>query len=166
VLAACGHDILGAQVYTAKGSLAVEIYEVRPLEGEEPEREQERARLEQSLAQVISGERTVEALLAGRPAEGPAAARQVPPSVDVSNDESDFYTVVDVTTNDRPALLHDITRALFELDLNVVMSRASTRARRATDAFYVTRRGHKITAPGQVRAIEEKLLGAIRRGAV
>ncbi len=91
--------------------------------------------------------------------------RRAGPSVDISNEESDFYTVIDVTTNDRPALLHDMARTLFECDLNVVMSRASTRAHRATDAFYVTDAGSKITDPERREQIRERLLDAIRRDA-
>jgi [protein-PII] uridylyltransferase len=88
----------------------------------------------------------------------------VPPSVEISNDESDFYTVVDVTTNDRPALLYDITRTLADHGLNVVVSRASTRAHRATDAFYVTEDGHKLTDPKRRQALRDSLLQAIHRG--
>ena len=164
VLTACGHDILGAQVYTAR-TLAVEIYEVRPISGGHEERETERARLESSLLQVISGARSVDALLSARRAAPAPVARRVVPAVEISNDESDFYTVIDVATNDRPALLYDITRTLAACDLNVVSSRASTRARQAKDAFYVTQRGRKITDPDLMDDIRNKLLEAVRRGA-
>jgi [protein-PII] uridylyltransferase len=89
--------------------------------------------------------------------------RSAPPSVRVLNGESDLYTVIEVATNDRPALLFDITRALAECDLDVVLSRASTRANRATDAFYVTDGGHKLTDPERSKRVEEALLRAIRQ---
>jgi [protein-PII] uridylyltransferase len=165
VLTALGHDILAAQAYTARGSLAVEIYQIAPIAGGSAEEEAERLRIETSLRQVIAGERSVEALVTQRRTPPPRPARQVPPAVRLSNDESDFYTVVDVTTNDRPALLYDVTRTLAELGLNVVISRASTRASRATDAFYVTDAGHKVTDPARREAIEAALLDAIRQGA-
>ena len=163
VLTACGHDILAAQAYTARGGLAVELYELSPIAGGAAEHEQERLRLETGLRQVMAGERTIADLMTPRD-PGPQAARRVRPSVRLSNDESDFYTVIDVTTNDRPALLYDIARTLSEFDLNVVSSRASTRARRATDTFYVTEEGHKLTDSARQQSLQDALLQAIHRG--
>ncbi len=162
VITACNHDILAAQAYTNRGALAVEIYQVSPLEGRTAEQELERQRLDSALQRVLAGEQTIDALMSAAHLAAPAAARRVAPAVRISNDESDFYTVVDVLTNDRPALLHDISRALAELGLNVVISRASTRAHQATDTFYVTEQGKKLTAPERQQTVQDALLRAIR----
>ena len=90
--------------------------------------------------------------------------RAQPPSVRIANDESDFYTIIDVTSNDRPGLLYDITRTLSEAGLDVVMSRAATRANRVTDAFYVTEKGHKVSSEKRQNEIQQALLQAIRQG--
>ena len=103
-------------------------------------------------------------LLETRGRAHPRILRTQPPSVRMSNDESDFYTVIDVTANDRPALLYDITRALSHLGLDVVMSRVSTRSNRVIDAFYVTDEGHKVLEGDRQKQIEEELLQAIRQG--
>jgi [protein-PII] uridylyltransferase len=88
-------------------------------------------------------------------------ARVVQASVRITNDDSDFYTIVDVEATDRPGLLHDITRTLTAAGLDVGMSRVSTRAMRVNDSFYVTERGHKIHARRRLAALEAELLAAI-----
>ena len=164
VLAACGRNILAAQVYTNRKSLAVEIYEVDPIAGGTTEEEDERQRIESRLHKVLTGEQAVRALLASRGGVQPRVLRVKPPSVRIANDESDFYTVIDVTANDRLALLYDITRTLSEFELDVVMSRVSTRANQITDAFYVTDDGHKIAEGKRQKQIEEGLLRALGQG--
>lgn len=164
VLAACGHDIMAAQAYTSRGDLAVQIYEVQPLAGGPAEEEHERSRIETSLREVLEGVRSLEPLVAARESRVHRVRAHVP-AVRVSNDESDFYTVVDVRANDRPALLYDITRTLAAGGLDVHVSRVSTRADRADDAFYVTDSGHKVADPDRRQEIERALLRAIRGGA-
>jgi [protein-PII] uridylyltransferase len=88
-------------------------------------------------------------------------ARVHPPVVRITNDDSDFHTIVDVEGTDRPGFLHDVTRTLSAQDLDIAMSRVSTRATRVSDAFYVTENGHKITDPDRQEQIERALLQAI-----
>ena len=161
VLAGCGHDILRAQVYTTRDGLALEIYQVRPLAGGAPEAELERARIESRLIETLKGGTPppITRQLRERPPEG--AIRRRAPAVRISNEDSDFYTVVDVSTNDRPALLYDITRALAGLDLQIGISRASTQADWVTDAFYVTRDGRRVTDPGHLGEIDAALRSVI-----
>ena len=53
-------------------------------------------------------------------------------------------------------------RALFEQGLSLVAVRASTRASRATDAFYLTTLdGHKLVDPEAQRRVEDAVLRAI-----
>ncbi len=93
----------------------------------------------------------------------PRSLRVQPPSVRIANEDSDFYTIIDLSAEDRPALLFDITRTLSDLGLEIVMSRAATRAERVKDSFYVTDRGDKVLDPERIREIEEALLGIIQQ---
>lgn len=162
VLTALGHDILAAQVYTSKGQLAVEIYVMAPIAGGDEEAELETERIETRLEEILDGRREL-GPVDRRAQRGLPKLRSTPPSVRVLNGESDLYSVIEVVTNDRPALLYDITRTLADLQLDVGLSRASTRARRATDAFYVTDQGHKLVDPERCKQVEEELLRAIRQ---
>jgi [protein-PII] uridylyltransferase len=69
-----------------------------------------------------------------------------PVSVTLSNDASDFSTVIDVAAPDRLGLLYDITRTFAELDLDVHLAKVATYEGRVVDSFYVRDPvGRKIT---------------------
>jgi [protein-PII] uridylyltransferase len=55
----------------------------------------------------------------------------------VDNEASDFYTVVEVYTPDRPGLLYRVTQNIFELGLSIAMARISTKVDQVVDVFYV-----------------------------
>jgi len=162
VLSSCGHNILAASAYTTRDGLALDVFDVDPIAGGTEEHELERARIEKRLSAVLSGESEIPA--PQRPSL-PRVLRVQAPSARVDNDDSDFYSIIDVEALDRPGLLYDISRALFEQGLSLVVVRASTRASRATDAFYVTTvDGHKLVEPDLLRRVEESVLRAIGQG--
>jgi [protein-PII] uridylyltransferase len=164
VLASCSHNILAASAYTTRDGLAIDVFDVDPIAGGPDEQELERARIEKRLSAVLSGE----AEMPSRPQQPslPRLLRVQAPSARLDNDDSDFYSIVDVDAMDRPGLLYDISKALFEQGLSLAAVRASTRASRATDAFYVTTvEGQKLVDPGRVRRVEESVLRAIGQAA-
>jgi [protein-PII] uridylyltransferase len=61
----------------------------------------------------------------------------LPVHVSITNDESDFYTIVDVTANDRLGLLHDLTRVLASHGCAIYISKAGSVLDQVTDAFYI-----------------------------
>lgn len=163
VLASCGHNILAAHVYTTRTQLAIEIYQVDPIPGGPGEEALEVEQIQERLHARLSGQGDAD-VPRPRPRipARPRGLRAPPPTVRITNQDSDFYSIVDVSATDRPALLYDITRTLSELGLEIVRSRAATRADRVIDAFYVTDRGHKVLDPERQREVEERVLRAIR----
>ncbi|MEE8558957.1 MAG: [protein-PII] uridylyltransferase, partial [Myxococcota bacterium] len=161
ILAAAGRNILSAYVYTTREGIAVEIYRLTSIAGGVLEEQEASDRLERRIEDVIEGRTSVEDLIVRHPADRPRGARARPPVVRLSNEDSDLYSIIDVEAEDRPGLLYDITRTLSELGVNIVMSRAATRAQRITDAFYVRDSGHKILDPVRQEQILQALLGAI-----
>jgi [protein-PII] uridylyltransferase len=161
-LADCGHNVRAAEVYTARDGLALESYRLDPIAGGPVEDEANRQMIERRVRSALAGQPL--APLRRRQTEVPAGTvRQIEPTVVVDNDESDLYTVVDLTAQDRPALLYDITRTLAALGLDIAVSRASTRANEAVDSFYVTERGpggHKVPEERQ-EEVRRALLAAI-----
>ena len=81
----------------------------------------------------------------------------------VSNRESDFYTVIDVTANDRPGLLFDLTRVVAEHGLNIHLSKASTVLDQVADTFYVRdRHGEKLNDPSALDELRADLMSVVR----
>jgi [protein-PII] uridylyltransferase len=59
------------------------------------------------------------------------------PEVKVDNETSDFFTLIEVFAEDRIGLLHQITRTLFNLGLDIRIAKIATKKGRVADVFYV-----------------------------
>ena len=132
-------DILGAHVYTTRTGLALESYRVSTPPGGEDERRLAWEEFEAALRRVLSGEVEARELLGRRLRSGSRGRvrSRTPASVAVTNDESDFYTIVDVAAEDRLGLLHDLTRTLAEHGCQIYISKAAKIRDQVTDTFYV-----------------------------
>jgi [protein-PII] uridylyltransferase len=138
-LTANGINILGSHVYTTRTGLALEVYRVSTPAGPEEDRRLVWSRFEEGLEKVLAGEVPVGDLLARRrlPVGRARSPQRRAPTVVVRNDVSDFYTVVDVTADDRQGLLYDLTSALSEHGLEIYVSKATTVLDQVADTFYV-----------------------------
>jgi len=162
-LAVAGINILGSNVYTTKGGLALEVYRVSTPPGGEEERRLAWTSLHQILEAVLSGEKSIPQLLRGRrlPIGARRLASREPPSVEVSNDESDFYTVIDVTADDRLGLLHDLVRTIADHGLEIYVSKATTILDQVADTFYVKdEKRRKLADPARLEALRRDLVAA------
>jgi [protein-PII] uridylyltransferase len=167
VLTAHHMNILGAHVYTTRGGLALEIYRVATPAGDERARDVVWRDLLASLERVVRGDESVDVLLQrrGRPLGAPLALREQPPAVSVTNEESEFYTLVDVAANDRLGLLHDLTRVIAEHGYEIYISKAGKVLDQVTDTFYLKDgSGEKIRDAAAVEALRSDLLAALRTG--
>ncbi|MFQ5417408.1 MAG: [protein-PII] uridylyltransferase, partial [Myxococcota bacterium] len=102
VLTAYQINILGAHVYTSRSGVALEVYRVTTPRGGEPERRLAWEEIERSLGAVLSGAQDIDGLLErrGRRMGGESMSMAgMPVKVTITNDESDFYTIADVTAN-------------------------------------------------------------------
>ena len=82
--------------------------------------------------------------------------------VEIDNQSSRNYTVIDVDTRDDVGLLYRITHALAELGLDIHMALIDTVVGRASDAFYVTdRAGEKIGNHDMMDVIQERIVSEL-----
>jgi [protein-PII] uridylyltransferase len=156
-LALAGLSILTAHIFTTDDGVAADLFEVEGVwEMEVAERRwrEFRGTLRRALDGSISLERRVDEKRQWYPPQ----RVPTPVSVTLSNDASDFSTVIDVAAPDRLGLLYDITRTFAELDLDVHLAKVATYEGRVVDSFYVRDpMGRKITDGA------EELEGALRR---
>jgi [protein-PII] uridylyltransferase len=83
---------------------------------------------------------------------------KVPTVVQVDNDASDYFTIVEVFTEDRIGVLFKITYALHQLGLSIHVAKISTNVDQAADVFYITdENGQKIQEPVRLQAIRLSL---------
>jgi [protein-PII] uridylyltransferase len=62
---------------------------------------------------------------------------RVPQEVKVNNQDSDFYTIVEVMGEDRLGILYDVTQALTDHGCDIHFARISTLGNRIVDVFYI-----------------------------
>ena len=148
-LAASGVNIISAQIHTRADGIAIDTFQVNDPAGDVVGSAAHWARPLDALRAVITGEQSVEALLArrralGREATGPGG----PPKIALDNQLSDTATVIEVKCPDRLGLLYLITRALAGLGLDIVSARIATEIDQVFDTFYVQdREGRKLEDP-------------------
>jgi [protein-PII] uridylyltransferase len=163
-----GANILDARIFTTSDGMALDVFWVQDDNGEPIAGDAALKRLAKRVEQVMSGEIRLSQALKQRRGKLPTRARvfTVEPLIVFDNEASNTHTVIEVNARDRPALLHDLTRAFFDLSLTIAHARIATYGERAVDVFYVKDLfGMKVTHPGKRRAIETRLRQAIEKGA-
>ena len=165
VMAANGINILGAQINTSKNGKVLDILQVNSPQGNLIADVQRWEKIEQDMRQAIHGEVQVSALVAKRKRPTLLTARPAPrfaTKVDIDNEVSEEYTVIDILTHDKIGLLYLITSTLAEMGLYIGVSKISTKVDQVADVFYVRDIfGHKITDPEKLSEICSRLMTAI-----
>jgi [protein-PII] uridylyltransferase len=152
-LALHGMDVRAANV-SGEDGVAVEVFTVEVARGTWPDT----ARLREDLAAVLSDPLAIGERLSERgrvyPAPRRMAAHVPGADVRVDNEASESATVLEVRARDEVGLLHRITTALFDADLDLVSARVSTLGEFVVDAFYVRdAEGAKVTDPDRLSRI-------------
>lgn len=144
VLAFKGLQILDAQIITRDDGIVLDSFQVVDLDYSGPPPKERRDNVARTIVDVLKGRDTVENL-AGQhsrlPCLRPVSPNRQPAEVQVDNETSDRFTIIDVFADDRQGLLYVITHAIFRLGLSVHAARISTRLDQVADVFYVTDRG-------------------------
>jgi len=165
VMAANGVNILGAQINTSRNGKALDILQVNSPQGmliTDPQRWQ---KVEVEMRQALHGEVRVDDLVARRQRPTLLTSRPAPrfaTRVEIDNDVSKDYTVIDIFTHDKVGLLYLITSTLTRLGLYIGVSKISTKVDQVADAFYVRDIfGQKIVATEKLDEIKGQLKTAI-----
>ncbi|HUO47826.1 MAG TPA: ACT domain-containing protein, partial [Acidimicrobiales bacterium] len=160
VLALRGLDVRSANV-AGEDDFAVETFVVEPTRGRWPDWDLVADETDAALRGSLPlSERLTEQARVYASGRRPSASRPVETRVSIDNGASTRRTVVDVRAADEVGLLHRVTTALFELDLDVVAARVVTLGQEVVDAFYVRDRdgGGKVTEPDRLKRIERHVL--------
>ena len=163
-LAANGIDILGAEVNSLEGGIALDTFVVRETGGGAPSQSRwDAARAD--LLRLLSGAEDPHKLVQKRLRRAnwaTSAAPAVTTKVRVDDVSSQEMTILDVVTQDRPGLLHTIADALHRAGVSIEVARIATEGNRATDAFYL--RDCSPGLPGKIAdpARKGQVVGAVQ----
>jgi len=165
VMAANGVNILGAQINTSRNGKVLDILQVNSPQGMLITDEQRWQKVEAEMRLAIHGEVKVTDLVARRQRPTLLTSRPAPrfaTRVEVDNEVSADYTVLDIYTHDKVGLLYLITSTLTRLGLYIGVSKISTKVDQVADVFYVRDIfGQKVTHPDKLAEITTQLKAAI-----
>ena len=158
VLAALSFDILNARIFTSSDGRILDVFRIahrgRP---EIVMAEQKWVKFRLVLDGVLNGKIDV-ATLVGSSKPSLLLVKRAPrvsTVINIDNEASDDFTIVEVFTEDRIGVLFTITYSLHQLGLSIHVAKISTNVDQVADVFYVTDEGGgKVTAPDQVETIQ------------
>lgn len=161
-MAAFGLNILGAQIFTQRDGTALDILQVQGAGGQPLADAQRWQQVEETLLGILEGRIQVEELIGRRKKPvfwGQPHHPMVSSRIDVDNQVSAEYTVVDIYTHDKIGLLYRITRTFRDLSLYIGVAKISTKVDQVADTFYIQDIfGHKLTDPQRLEELCERLL--------
>jgi [protein-PII] uridylyltransferase len=144
---------------------AIDVFYVRDREARRADPARWR-QIASDFADVIGGRLSVAELREKRSRASVLPPRKTPDvmtEIEVDNEVSADYTVIDIYTQDKLGVLFAITTTLAALGLDVYFSKVGTEADRVADVFYVRDKetGEKITGEGRLAQINRALEDAL-----
>ncbi|MFN0191560.1 MAG: [protein-PII] uridylyltransferase [Aestuariivirga sp.] len=157
--AASNANIMGAQIFTTTDGMALDTILIQREFQTEDDELRRAERIAETIRKALRGEiRLKEAVAKAYRPQPRIGAFSVEPRVIIDNQSSNRHTVVEINGLDRIGLLHDLTEALYRLNLNIASAHITTFGEKAVDVFYVTDlTGGKIESPERGAQIEAAL---------
>ncbi|MDP2973134.1 MAG: ACT domain-containing protein, partial [Deltaproteobacteria bacterium] len=151
-----------AQIHTWGNGVALDTFYVEDPTGEIERRLQQ---FKKDLKEILSGKISLKLLLSQREESGWIQKKvipKVPGEAKVNNQDSDFYTIIEITGEDRLGVLYEITQALTDCGCDIHFARISTLGNRVVDVFYVQDEwGEKIVEPEKTDHLKQLLLNRL-----
>jgi len=150
-LAAWGMNIVKANAFSNAAGIVVDTFyftdRFRTLEMNI----QEWDRLKKSIASVVRGEGDVARMLRDRmkSEKGNGTKVKIPTQIEFDDRSSAHSTLLQVITQDRPALLYRMCSVMSKNDCNIEIALVETEGQMAIDVFYLTSNGAKLSADRQ-----------------
>ncbi len=161
-IAVSGGTIMDAKAFTTIDGFALDVFAVQDAEGGPFGDAERQERLRQTIAKTLAGQLVPSAVFSKRQPRKRTAAFKTRPQVTFDNDASASATLIEVEGGDRPGLLHDVARAIFDSGLSMSSAIVATYGERAVDVFYVRDGfGHKIAHPSRQESVRTRIVSAM-----
>jgi len=152
-------NILEAQIHTWGNSIALDTFWV---EDATKDIERRLSQFETDLKEILGGKVSLKELLSIRNESKGIKQRVIPRvsgEVKINNFESNFFTIIEVTGEDRLGILYEITEALTDHGCDIHFARISTLGNQVVDVFYVQDEwGEKIIDKQKIEHLKQTLL--------
>jgi len=151
-------NILEAQIHTWGNGVALDTFWVEDATKDIKSRLQQ---FKKDLLEILSGKIFLKDLLSkGKVSNGikQKVIPRVSEELKINNQDSDFYTIVEVIGEDRVGILYEITQALTDHGCDIHFARVSTLGNRIVDVFYIQDAwGEKIEEENSVDQLKRTL---------
>lgn len=130
-------NILEAQIHTWGNSIALDTFWV---EDATKDIERRLKQFKKDLEEILIKKGSLKDLLFKRKEANGIKQKVIPGvigDVKINNEDSDFYTIIEVTGEDRLGILYEMTQALTDHGCDIHFARISTLGNRFVDVFYV-----------------------------
>jgi [protein-PII] uridylyltransferase len=155
-------NILQAQIHTWEDGTALDTFWV---EDGTKDIERRLQQFKKDLKKIVSGEAPLKDLHLERIESNGIKQKVIPrvsADVKINNQDSDFYTIVEITGEDRLGILYEITQALTDHGCDIHFARISTLGNRIVDVFYVQDEwGEKIEEKQKTDRLKQILLNRL-----
>lgn len=135
-----GLNILSADIFTRDSGVALDVLIVErlpdPLHSDELWK-----RVESDLLKSLKDRDHLNQLISAKSRPSIIQKKGLPRKEDrilIDEEESDFYTIIEVYTWDRPGVLHAICNSFYEMEISIQLAKISTPGAQVADVFYVT----------------------------
>ena len=154
-------DILNARIFTATDGRILDVFRISHHgRSEVIMSEQKWVKFRLALEGILEGRIDVAALVtSSKPSQfSTKRAPKVSTVVNVDNEASDDFTIIEIFAEDRIGVLFTIAYSLHRLGLSIHVAKISTNVDQVADVFYVTdERGGKVTSQGAVETVRDYL---------
>lgn len=164
-LALVGANIVDARTFTTKDGFATAAFWIQDADGH-PYEAARLDRLSKTIRMTLAGEVVAsDAMRSKDKLKKREKPFRVPTHITFDNDGSEIYTIIEIDTRDRPALLYDLTRTFAALNINIANALIATYGEQVVDTFYVKDMfGLKYHSKDKQKTLEAKLRAAIEQG--
>jgi [protein-PII] uridylyltransferase len=155
-------NILEAQIHTWENGIALDTFWVEDVT---KDIERRLHQFKKDLQEVLRGEVSLRDLLSKRREANGTRQKVIPRvkgEIKINNQDSGFYTIVEVTGEDRLGVLYELTQALTDHGCDIHFARISTLGNRIVDVFYVQDSlGEKIEGKQKTDRLKQVLLSRL-----
>jgi [protein-PII] uridylyltransferase len=152
-------NVLEAQIHTWGNGIVLDTFWVEDATKDIDRRLQQ---FKKDLEEILGGKSSVKDLLSKRKESNRIIQKVIPRvsgEVKINNLDSDFYTIIEITGEDRLGILYEITDALTDFGCNFHFARISTLGNRIVDVFYVQDEyGEKIEDRNRIDQLKKTVL--------
>jgi [protein-PII] uridylyltransferase len=162
-LSSFGFNILKAEAFSNARGTVIDTFSFADTARNLDLNPSEKEDVIRTVTRAIRGEIALDNLLRRRPKVKPDPRVLAATRVNVDNKASASATLIEMTAQDRPGLLYDVSSVISKRGANIEVVLVDTEAKKAIDVFYVTKVGSKLR-DDEARELADAILAIVRPG--